>query len=88
MQLKFCCSVQLQKSQQRRRALEKVSEDITSKEEKANYAKALIPDMMSSEEEKENENRERYFQRKIHSFRDRKFQIWLTLLVKHKLKII
>ena len=56
--------------------MEKVSEDIISKEEKVNYAKALIPDMMSSEEEKENENGERYFQRKILSFRDRKFQIY------------
>ena len=68
--------------------MEKVSEDIISKEEKVNYAKTLISDMTSSEEEKENENGERYFQTKILSFRDRKFQIWLTLLIKCKLKII
>ena len=34
---------------------------VINKEEKVNFAKALIPDMMSSEEEKEDENGEPYF---------------------------
>ena len=54
--------------------MEKVSDDVISKKEKVNFAKALILDMMSSEEEKEDENDERCFERKIPSFRDKKFQ--------------
>ena len=49
-------------------------DDVIIKEEKVNFAKALIPDMMSSEEEKEDENGEQYFEQKIPSFRGKKFQ--------------
>ena len=68
MSLDIFCFVPLQKAQRRRRALEKASDDIISKEEKVNFAKALIPDMMSSGEEKEDQNGERCFERKIPSF--------------------
>ena len=51
-----------------------MSDDVISKKEKVNFAKALILDMMSSEEEKEDKNDERCFERKIPSFRDKKFQ--------------
>ena len=54
--------------------MEKVSDDVISKKEKVNFPKALILDMMSSEEEKEDKNDERCFERKIPSFRDKKFQ--------------
>ena len=50
-----------------------IGESIITKEEKVNFAKEWIPDMMSSEEEKEDENVERYFERKIPSFCDKRF---------------
>ena len=52
----------------------KVSDDVINKEGKVNFAKVLIPDMLWSEEEKEDKNGERYFERKIPSFRDKKLQ--------------
>ena len=61
MNLDIFCFVSLQKAQRRRRALQEVSDDVISKEKKVNFAKALIPDMMSSEEETEDENGEPYF---------------------------
>ena len=66
--------------------MEKVSDDVISKEEKVNFAKALIPEMMSSEEEKEDENGERYFERKIPSFRDKKFQKLFDVIDKTYIK--
>ena len=50
------------------------------------FVKALIPDMMSSEEEKEDENGERYFERKIPSFRDKKFQKLVDVIDKKYIK--
>ena len=66
--------------------MEKVSDDIISKEEKVNFAKALIPDMMSSEEEKEDQNGERCFERKIPSFWDKKFQKLVDVIDKTYIK--
>ena len=66
--------------------MEKVSEDVISKEEKVNFAKPLIPDMMWSEEDKEDENGEQYFERKIPSFRDRKFQKLVDVIDKTYIK--
>ena len=51
-----------------------------------NIAKALIPDMMSSEEEKEDENGERHFELKIASFRDKKFQKLVHVIDKTYIK--
>ena len=86
MNLDIFCFVSLQKAQRRRRALQEVSDDVISKEKKVNFAKALIPDMMSSEEEKEDENGERYFQRKIPSFCDKKFQKLVDVIDKTYIK--
>ena len=66
--------------------MKKVSDDVIRNEEKVNFAKALIPDMMSSEEEKEDENGERYFERKIPSFRDKKFQKLVDVIDKTYIK--
>ena len=66
--------------------MEKVSDDVISEEEKVNFAKALIPDMKSSEEEKEDENGERYFERKIPSFREKKFQKLVDVIDKTYIK--
>ena len=46
-----------------------------------------MPDMMSPEEEKEDENGERYFEQKIPSFRDKKFQKLVDVIGK-TLKIV
>ena len=45
-----------------------------------NLAKALTPVMMSFEEEKEDENGEGYFERKIVSFRNKKFQKLVNII--------
>ena len=73
MSLDIFCFLPLQKAQRRRRSLKKGSDDVVGKGVKVNFAKALILDIMSSEEEKEDENVERYFERKVPSFRDKKF---------------
>ena len=86
MSLDIFCFVPLQKAQRRRRSLGKVSDDVISKEKKVNFAKAMIPDMMSSEEEKEDENGERYFERKIPSFRDKEFQKLVDVIDKTYIK--
>ena len=52
-----------------------VSDYFISKEKKVNFGKALIHDMMSSEEEKEDENGERDFEGKIPSFWDKKLLV-------------
>ena len=44
------------------------------KEEKVNFARALISDKISSEDEKEHEIVKQYFEHKIPSFRDINFQ--------------
>ena len=44
--------------------------------------------MMSSEEEKEDENGKRYFERKIPSFQDRKFQKLADVIDKTYIKIV
>ena len=46
-----------------------------------------MPDMMSPEEEKEDENGERYFEQKIPSFRDKKFQKLVDVIGK-TLKVV
>ena len=66
--------------------MQEVSDDVISKEKKVNFAKALIPDMMSSEEEKEDENGERYFEQKTPSFWDKNFQKLVDVIDKTYIK--
>ena len=54
----FLFIIFLQKCNRRLKTLEKLN---LSDDEKSNYQKVLLPEMMSSEEEKFDENGDRYF---------------------------
>ena len=65
-----------------------MSDDVISKEKKVNFAKALIPDMMPSEEEKEKKMVNDILSRKLLHFETKIFKSWLMLLIKLILKIV
>ena len=77
--------IPLEKAQRR---LNKVSDDFINKEEKVNFAKVVFPDMMSSEEEKEDRNRKGYLSEKFPHFEIRNCKCWSMSLMPHIFKIV
>ena len=67
----FLFIIFLQKCNRRLKTLEKLN---LPNDEKSNYQKVLLPEMMSSEEEKFDENGDRYFSVKPLPWRQRKYQ--------------
>ena len=70
------------KAHRRQKGLDKVPESSISSMDKVSFRKALVPEMMSSEDEHEDENGKRFFKTKKPKFRTRKFQKLINVVDK------